>query len=83
MPNNSKRRREAKMAAKMSQMPQQSSGDGFDQIFLGQGTEPLTDELIRELVAKGWQEQELRSMKETGAMYSRPRNSLIFPTESF
>jgi len=45
MPNNSKRRREAKAF-------KHGYGNDINKIFFGQGTEPLTDELIQELVAK-------------------------------
>jgi hypothetical protein len=51
------------------------------QIFFGEGTEPITDELIKELVEKGFPRNDLLYLKNEGAMYSRPRNSFIFPPE--
>lgn len=38
--------------------------------------EVLTEELIAELVAKGWEEQPLREAQAMGLKYSRKRNSL-------
>jgi hypothetical protein len=38
--------------------------------------EELTDEVIAELVAKGWPEQDLKWAKSEGKKYSRKRESL-------
>jgi hypothetical protein len=46
-------------------------------LFLGEGTEPLTDELVAELVSKGWPMERLIEARENGMAYSRPRNSII------
>ena len=43
------------------------------QIFLGQGSEPLTDELISELVEKGMPKDDLLYLKEIGAQYNREK----------
>jgi hypothetical protein len=48
---------------------------------LGDGAEPVTDELINELVDNGWSEVELRRYQQEGAIYSRPRNSMLYPPE--
>lgn len=57
--------------------------DGLDadirQIFLGEGSEPLTDELIDELVSGGWEREGIEYARDNGGAYSRPRHSLIFP----
>ena len=45
------------------------------------GLEPLTEELISELVEKGMPEGDLRFAARSGATYNRQRNSLIMPTE--
>ena len=77
MPNRAERRRAAKAAAKASinQDPK------LRQIFGNEGQEDLTDELITELVTKGFPEADLRDFAKQGAKYSRPRNSIIFPAE--
>lgn len=50
------------------------------QIFLGEGLEPLTDELIIELVEfQKMPEKDLLEFRKLGAQYSRPRNSIVFP----
>ncbi len=53
----------------------------FRELFLGDGAEPVTDELINELVDNGWSEVELRRYQQEGAIYSRPRNSMLYPPE--
>jgi hypothetical protein len=50
-------------------------------IFFGEGTEPITDELINELLTKGWSKKDLVSYRNNGGQYSRPRNSIIYPPE--
>lgn len=54
----------------------------FRAIFLGEGEEDLTDEVIEELVRDGWPELELRSLVAQGGRYNRIRNSVVFPPES-
>lgn len=50
--------------------------------FSGADTEELTEELIAELLAAGWDdESELRAAAAEGARYSRERNSLLLPAE--
>lgn len=41
--------------------------------------EPLTDQVIAELVSKGWPESDLKQMRDEGAAYNRQRNSIVFP----
>jgi hypothetical protein len=58
-------------------MTEQEQDKIFRQVILGEGQVPLTDDLIQELVKKGWPEKDLRIFKAQGAMYSVPRNSII------
>lgn len=53
----------------------------FRQVWLGDGEEDLTDELIAELVEEGWPEERLREAADAGARYHRLRSSLVFPAE--
>jgi len=53
----------------------------FREVFLGEGAESITDDLIKELVNEGWNESELRSYQQEGAIYSRPRDSILYPPE--
>lgn len=54
----------------------------MEHIFGGEGAIPITDDLIKDLVTHyQWSEQDLIRAKEAGALYSLPRNSLIFPPE--
>jgi hypothetical protein len=48
------------------------------QIFLGEGWEVLTDELINQLVSDGWDRAGLIEHQREGAYYCRPRNSIIY-----
>jgi hypothetical protein len=50
-------------------------------VFLGEGNEPLTEDLIKELVQKGWPEADLREFARGGAEYCRPRKSIVYPPE--
>jgi hypothetical protein len=52
----------------------------IQQIFFGADSEPLTEELIQELIAKGWPEEDLRVLAGEGQTYCRPRNSLMGPS---
>ena len=50
------------------------------QVFLGEGLEPLTDDLINELVEiQRMPKKDLLEFRKKGAQYSRPRNSIVFP----
>jgi hypothetical protein len=51
------------------------------QVFLHEGQVPLTHELIAELVARGWPEDDLLAAREAGAVYSTIRDSLIYPLQ--
>lgn len=49
-------------------------------LFIEEGAEPLTEELIGELTGeRGWQEKDLREAAAVGALYLRPENLLVFP----
>jgi hypothetical protein len=50
-------------------------------VFTGQGTEELTEDVIKQLSAQGWPEKEIREMQGKGFRYSRSRNSLVGPPE--
>ena len=58
-----------------------NSPQAIRQIFGGEGQEPLTDELIEELAARGWQRDFLIYARDRGAKWSRVRRSVIFPPE--
>jgi len=59
-----------------------TGNEKFRQIFLGEGQISLTDKLIKNLVKKqGWPKKDLIKFKKMGCMYSRSRNSIIFPPE--
>jgi hypothetical protein len=47
------------------------------QIFMGEGTEELNDELINKLVSDGWSRENLEKAKSEGMLYSHARKSLI------
>ena len=53
----------------------------FRHLFSRDGTEPITDELINELVGKGWSMDELKAQRNKGGRYSRVRDSIIYPPE--
>ena len=52
------------------------------ELFLGVGTEPLTDELIDELVELNWKREHLLFHRSNGGVYSKDRNSVLYPPES-
>lgn len=57
-----------------------TSDDVFRQVFLGEGSEALTDELITELVTvQKMPKKDLLKFRRQGGRYSRFRNSIIFP----
>ena len=49
------------------------------QIFFGEGSERLTDKLIDELVARGWDRARLLEHRANGGVYCRPRDSILYP----
>ena len=54
----------------------------FRRIFLGEGQEPLTDELIAMLVKEqGIPEEDLKQLKKMGVCYCRKTNSFVTPPE--
>jgi hypothetical protein len=53
----------------------------FRQVFLGEGTVPLTDELIAELVIAGWDRGQLLKWRAAGYVYSQPRGTVLSPIE--
>jgi hypothetical protein len=53
------------------------------EIFFGLGSEPLTDQVIKELVSRGWPESELKRMQASGYIYNRNRDSLLAPDLHF
>lgn len=55
----------------------QPNSEEIAQIFFGKGSEELTDKLIEELVARGWERQGLDDMQKDGYRYNRSRDSLI------
>lgn len=57
--------------------------DTFRQVFLGEGAEDFTDDLIAELAGRSWSEPDLRRMKAEGAKYNRIRDSIVYPPETF
>ncbi len=60
------------------------ANDLFRQVFCQEGAEPITDELIDELTtsdANKWNRDRLQYWKSIGAVYSRPRNSILEPME--
>jgi hypothetical protein len=58
-----------------------SDDEAFRAIFLGEGEEELTEDVIQELVTAGWLEADLRRFVTQGARYNRLRQSIIFPPE--
>jgi len=65
--------------AGVSAYPVDWSNPTVRQIFGGEGQEPLTDALIDELVAEGMPRHDLQYARSQGAVYCRPRSSLVFP----
>lgn len=49
----------------------------FEQVFLGVGSEELTDLLIAELSYRGWPMAALKGYQKQGYRYSRVRDSII------
>ena len=59
------------------------SEDEIEQIFFGKGTEELTNQLVEELVGKGWERKRLVEYKKQGFRYNRKRNSMFDPDVHF
>ena len=58
--------------------------DLFQQVFCQEGAEPITDKLIDELVASDsnvWEKAQLKYWQSIGAVYSRPRGTILEPME--
>jgi hypothetical protein len=51
----------------------------FRQMFEGEGLEELTPDVAGELLANGWEQSDIDQAIAAGAMYSRPRKSLVYP----
>lgn len=49
----------------------------FEQVILGVGSEYLTDDLIKELVGRGFPGPDLKRLQKSGFRYCRSRNSFI------
>ena len=52
----------------------------IEKIFAGDN-EALTDELIEELVQKGWEREHLLFHRENNGSYCRERNTILYPPE--
>lgn len=50
----------------------------FDQIFGGDGLEPITPEAVQLPLAKGYEQSVIDDAIAGGAMFSRPRCSLLY-----
>jgi hypothetical protein len=53
------------------------------EIFFGEGSEPITENLIEELAGEGWDRIVLLDARKGGAVYNRKRNSILFPPKMF
>lgn len=47
------------------------------EIFFGEASEPLTDQLVEELAARGWPKADLQKFQRAGWRYNRRRDSLL------
>jgi hypothetical protein len=52
----------------------------FRQIFMGEGLEPIGDANKAVLMAKGYSDEMINDAIAAGAQFSRPRQSMIYPT---
>ena len=74
------RARQEGIAAQTQVAAARSTTDDVRAMFLQEGAEPLSEDLIRELTGeRGWQEKDLRDAAATGALYLRPDDSLVWP----
>ena len=63
-------------------MKNEQAIETFERVFLGKGSEPLTDELISELVkTEGIPENDLKELQKLGAVYHRDKKSFTLPPE--
>lgn len=82
----------AKLAAAIADANEEPAGDVFrhdldtpegqqffDQVFGGEGLEAITPEAVQLLLAKGYEQSAIDEAVAAGAMFSRPRCSLLFP----
>ena len=46
-------------------------------IFFGEDCEPITRELLSDLLAEGWNPRDLEEAVQLGAVYCQPRRSLL------
>ena len=66
---------------KLKKKKREKLSKDFKHLFSRDGTEPITDELINELVEKGWSGEDLKKNRNKGGKYSRTRNSIIYPPD--
>ncbi len=52
-------------------------------VFRSEEHEPITQELIRELVEAGWEERTLKECQEAGMSFCRERNSFVSTPQAF
>jgi len=53
--------------------------EAIQQLFFGKDNEAITEQVIHELVSKGWPEKDVLQFAKEGFTYCRPRNSFIEP----
>jgi hypothetical protein len=53
----------------------------ISELMLDTKTEPLTDDLIDNLVQDGWDKDQLLFHRKNGGMYSKNRNTVLYPAE--
>lgn len=53
------------------------------EIFFGEGSEPITIQLIEQLVRQGWDRMTLLDARKGGAVYNRQRHTILFPPQFF
>ena len=60
-------------------MGEPASQELFRQMFEGEGLEDITPDVVKELLADGWEQSAIDQGIAAGAMFSRPRMSLLYP----
>ena len=87
MSRQEKRRGEREAAKAARRMLQQTRVEGkrvdgispeIEHVFFLKDCVHLTDELIADLISRGWPKDELEKFRESGGHYCPPRNSIIF-----
>lgn len=63
----------------IEEMERQKFSPDVRQIMLREGAEPITDELVEELVQRGWSRELVEQYRSQGMDYSRPRNTFLGP----